>query len=139
MLVRLGDALASVPVEVVPTSFAALDGALGIGGIPCGRLAKLPQNLVVLVGGLVVTEQAPPTAKGHVFLTLEDETGLANVILRPGVYRRFRGVLQTDQMVLIEGVLKRQDRVTNLMARRIMSLHQEALVAGSCTKRPHRR
>lgn len=87
MLVRLGDALASVPVEVVPTSFAALDGALGIGGIPCGRLAKLPQNLVVL----------------------------------------------------IEGVLKRQDRVTNLMARRIMSLHQEALVAGSCTKRPHRR
>jgi error-prone DNA polymerase len=107
--------------------------------VSCDRLAQLPRNLVVRVGGLVVCEQAPPTAKGHVFLTLEDETGLANVILRPMVYQHFRKVLQTDQMVVVEGVINRQDGITNLMGRKIFSLHQEALVAGSRTKRPHRR
>ncbi|HEX9016331.1 MAG TPA: hypothetical protein VF960_10105, partial [Chloroflexota bacterium] len=106
--------------------------------VPCGRLPELPRNLVVRVGGLVVCEQAPPTAKGHVFLTLEDETGLANVILRPWVYAHFRRVLQADQMVVIEGVINRQDGTTNLMAKKVTSLHQEALVAGSA-KRPHRR
>jgi len=94
---------------------------------------------VVRIGGLVVCEQAPPTAKGHVFLTLEDETGLANVILRPQVYQSYRLVLQTDQMVVVEGVINRQDGITNLMGRKILSLHQQALVAGSGTKRPHRR
>ncbi|MCL4370661.1 MAG: hypothetical protein M1380_07105, partial [Chloroflexi bacterium] len=107
--------------------------------VPCDRLAELPRNLVVRVGGLVVCEQAPPTAKGHVFITLEDETGLANVILRPAVYQRFRKVLQADQMVVIEGVINRQDGITNLMGRKILSLHQEALLAVGRAKRPHRR
>jgi error-prone DNA polymerase len=106
---------------------------------PCGRLAGLPRNLVARIGGLVVCEQAPPTAKGHVFLTLEDETGLANVILRPQVYKQYRQVLQADQMVVVEGVINRQDGITNLMGRKIFSLHQEALVETGRTKRPHRR
>ncbi|MCL4534934.1 MAG: DNA polymerase III subunit alpha [Bacteroidetes bacterium] len=107
--------------------------------VPCDRLADLPSNLVVRVGGLVVCEQAPPTAKGHVFLTLEDETGLANVILRPMVYQHFRKVLQADQMVVVEGVINRQDGITNLMGRKILSLHQEVLLKDSRIKRPHRR
>jgi len=108
------------------------------GAVLCDQLGGLPRNLVVKVGGLVVCEQAPPTAKGHVFLTLEDETGLANIVLRPQVYQRFRRVLHTDQMVLVEGLLQREDGVTNLMARKVSSLHQVALDAAAA-KRPHRR
>ena len=107
--------------------------------VPCGRLGKLPRNLIVQVGGLVVCEQAPPTAKGHVFLTLEDETGLANVILRPGVYQRFRRVLHTNQIVLVEGLLMQQDSITNLMARKVLSLPEAALLGTGNSKRPHRR
>ncbi len=110
-----------------------------IRAVPCGRVAGLPKNLVVRVGGLVVCEQAPPTAKGHVFLTLEDETGLANVILRPQIYQRFRRVLQTNQIVLIEGLLQKQDRVTSLMGRKVSSLPEAALIAAGEAKRPHRR
>jgi error-prone DNA polymerase len=107
--------------------------------VPCGRLGKLPRNLIVQVGGLVVCEQAPPTAKGHVFLTLEDETGLANVILRPAVYQRFRRVLHTNQIVLVEGLLMQQDGITNLVARRILSLPEATLLGTGNAKRPHRR
>ncbi|MHB1159175.1 MAG: DNA polymerase III subunit alpha [Chloroflexota bacterium] len=110
-----------------------------VGAVPCGRVSQLPRNLVVRVGGLVVCEQAPPTAKGHVFLTLEDETGLANVILRPQLYQRFRRVLQTNQIVVIEGLLQRQDRVTSLMGRKVSSLPDTALLAAGDAKRPHRR
>ena len=110
-----------------------------VDAVPCGRVTQLPRNLVVRVGGLVVCEQAPPTAKGHVFLTLEDETGLANIILRPHTYQRFRRVLQTNQIVLIEGVLQRQDQVTSLMGRKISSLPEAALLGTGGSKRPHRR
>jgi hypothetical protein len=47
------------------------------------------------VGGLVVCRQAPPTAKGSVLLTLEDEHGLMNVLVRPDVHARYRGVLRS--------------------------------------------
>jgi len=50
--------------------------------IPASALARAPQNLICRVGGLVITRQRPGTAKGFVFLTLEDETGLVNVIVR---------------------------------------------------------
>ena len=107
--------------------------------VPCGRVAALPRNLVARVGALVVCEQAPPTAKGHVFLTLEDETGLANAVLRPQVYSRFRQVLQANQMVLVEGVIQREDRVTNLIVRKVFPLQQASLVEVGGSKRPHRR
>ncbi|HZK67518.1 MAG TPA: DNA polymerase III subunit alpha, partial [Chloroflexota bacterium] len=109
------------------------------GAVTCDAVSTLPRNLVVRMGGLVVCEQAPPTAKGHVFLTLEDETGLANVILRPGMYPRFRQVLQANQIVLVEGLIQRQDGITNLMARKISPLSQAAVLAAESSKRPHRR
>jgi error-prone DNA polymerase len=52
----------------------------------------LPRNLVVRVGGLVITRQRPETARGFTFLTIEDETGLVNVVVAPAVYRRQRAL-----------------------------------------------
>jgi error-prone DNA polymerase len=109
------------------------------GAVTCGRLVALPRNLVVRVGGLVVCEQAPPTARGYVFLTLEDETGLANAVVRPQVYSRFRRTLQTSQIVLVEGVIQRESSVTNLIVRKVSPLNHGTLLETLSSKRPHRR
>jgi error-prone DNA polymerase len=60
----------------------------------------------VRVAGQVVVRQRPPTAKGHVFLTLEDEEGLVNLIVRPVVYERHRDALRNAPLLLVEGVLQ---------------------------------
>ncbi len=74
------------------------------------------------VAGFVVMRQRPPTAKGHVFLTLEDEFGLVNVIVRPEVYESFRHILRNSSLIIIEGTLQRQDGVVNLLAERATAL-----------------
>ena len=75
----------------------------------------------VKVAGLVVVRQAPPTAKGHVFITLEDEHGLVNVIVRPDVYERFRHSLRSAPLIAVEGVLQRRDGVVSLLAERAVA------------------
>ncbi len=80
----------------------------------------------VWVAGLVVVHQAPPTAKGHHFVTLEDEDGLINVIVRPKVYARYRAVLRTVPLLIVEGVVQQRGGVTNLLAHRAAPLNHRA-------------
>ena len=70
-------------------------------------LADLPHGAQVRVGGLVVARQRPGTAKGVVFLLLEDETGTINLIVPPPVYERHRLTVRTEPLVVVEGVLER--------------------------------
>jgi error-prone DNA polymerase len=70
-------------------------------------LDGLPHDAHVQVAGLVVARQRPGTAKGVVFLLLEDETGTVNVIVPPKVYERHRLVVRTEPLVVIEGTLER--------------------------------
>jgi error-prone DNA polymerase len=72
----------------------------------------------VRIAGLLVVHQAPPTAKGHHFLTLEDEEGLIDIIVRPRVYERFQRVLHTARLLLVEGTVQK-DGSTNILAQRI--------------------
>ena len=76
----------------------------------------------VKVAGLVVVRQRPPTAKGHVFITLEDEHGLVNVIVRPGVYQRFRHSLRGAPLIVVEGILQKQGGVQSVLAQRAVAL-----------------
>ncbi|MPY88236.1 MAG: DNA polymerase III subunit alpha [Luteitalea sp.] len=76
----------------------------------------------VRVAGAVITRQRPGTAKGFVFLTLEDETGLANIIVRPGVFDSYRSVLLTEPFLLIAGILQQQEGVTSIRAERVVAL-----------------
>src|SRR5690606_18926406 len=69
----------------------------------------------VRVAGLLVVHQAPPTAKGFHFLTLEDEWGLVNVVVRPDVYRRFRPVLRTAGLLVVTGTVQQEVGVTNVL------------------------
>jgi error-prone DNA polymerase len=104
-----------------PTEFTrpALEerGVLTIAG-----LADVPHRMVVEVAGVVTHRQRPGTAKGVIFINLEDETGLLNVICSPGLWRRHRRVARTSSALLIRGVLERHQGVVNLVAHRLTPL-----------------
>ncbi len=76
----------------------------------------------VRVAGAVITRQRPGTAKGFVFLTLEDETGIANIIIRPDVYAEQRLTVIEEPFLLIEGMLQNLDGVTSVRAERLEGL-----------------
>jgi error-prone DNA polymerase len=71
---------------------------------------------------MVITRQRPGTAKGFVFLTLEDETGIANVIIRPDLFSDVRLTVVESPFLLVEGVLQNQDGVTSIRAERLSRL-----------------
>jgi error-prone DNA polymerase len=74
------------------------------------------------IAGLVIVRQRPGTAKGFCFITLEDETGTANAIVVPDVFQRYRSVIHTAALLLIEGPLQKVDDVIHVRARRMQSL-----------------
>lgn len=76
----------------------------------------------IRIAGLVICRQHPPTAKGFTFLTLEDETGLANVVVRPKVYDRFRELVRRAPLIVVDGTLEKVDGVINLQGDRFYRL-----------------
>ena len=79
----------------------------------------------VRVAGAVITRQRPGTAKGFVFLSLEDETGIANVICTPDVYAQFTRVIVDAPYLLVEGLLQNQDGAVSVKATRVDELRYE--------------
>jgi error-prone DNA polymerase len=92
------------------------------GVAPSTRLGQLRSGIHARVAGMIVCRQRPPTARGFVFLTLEDEHGLMNVIVRPGVYARDRRTINGEGLVLVDGAVQHQQGVLNLMARQVQPL-----------------
>ena len=92
---------------------------LGEGVASTAHLSRLPDGSTVDVAGLVVCHQRPATAKGFVFLLLEDEYGMANVVVKPQFYQRARSVIRTEPFILVKGELQRREGTTNLLAERI--------------------
>jgi error-prone DNA polymerase len=92
------------------------------GAVTAEALRTLPDRSVVEVGGVVTHRQAPGTARGVVFLNLEDETGLVNVVCTPDVWSRFRTVARAAPALCVRGLLERRSGVVNLVARRIEAL-----------------
>jgi error-prone DNA polymerase len=90
--------------------------------LAANRLTALPNHLVCKIGGMVITRQRPGTAKGFVFLTLEDETGLVNVIVRPDVYERYRRVIRQSKSLVIEGTLQKEYGVVDVIMKRCWPL-----------------
>jgi error-prone DNA polymerase len=84
----------------------------------------------VRLGGLVVTRQHPMTARGTVFLALEDETGMVNVTLWPDAWARLRGIARRHALLYVEGMLQREANVVNVVARDIKPLPAVAETVG---------
>jgi error-prone DNA polymerase len=87
-----------------------------LGVTPAAGLARLADGCRVRIAGAVIVRQRPGTAKGFVFLSLEDETGIANAIVRPALFERFRGTIVHEPFLVVEGVLQHQDGVTAVRA-----------------------
>jgi error-prone DNA polymerase len=82
----------------------------------------------VRVAGMVITRQRPGTAKGFVFLTLEDETGISNIIVRPDLFDRDRTIVIRQPFLIVDGVLQHQDGVLSIKAERLQALDGGASV-----------
>ncbi len=85
-------------------------------------LIRCDNNRFVRIAGCVIARQRPGTAKGFVFLSLEDETGIANVIITPDIFERDRIVVTCSRFLRIEGLLQNQDGVIHVKAQRIVPL-----------------
>ncbi len=102
----------------------------GTGGSPGDGPAK------VLVAGVVTHRQRPESARGTVFVNLEDETGMVNVICSPGAWTRWRHVARRAAALEVRGRIERSDGVVNVVAERIRSLDLAALAAPPEPARP---
>src|SRR5690606_24836376 len=92
------------------------------GAVPAAQLRSIQDGRTVIVGGLVTHRQRPPTAGGVVFMNIEDETGMVNVICPPGVWERQRRIALESSALLIDGRLERGGGAINLLATRLAPL-----------------
>ncbi len=81
----------------------------------------------VRTAGCVIARQRPGTAKGFIFLSLEDETGIANIIVTPDVYEKQRVLVTRSKFILVEGKLQNPDKVIHVKAVRFTALYDQAL------------
>ena len=93
-----------------------------LGVTPARQLARMRDGSNVRVAGCVIVRQRPGTAKGFVFLSMEDETGVANVIVTPDLFERSRFVLLSSHFLLIDGALQNLDNVISVKAARVEGL-----------------
>jgi len=96
--------------------------ALPPGLTASNRLSELEGGAQCQVAGLVVARQRPETAKGFVFVLLEDEGGMSNVIVRPDVYDRYRAAVRGEPFLWIRGKLAKDDGTVNVLAEEIEGL-----------------
>ena len=87
--------------------------------IPHGRLDEVPNGARIRVAGLVLVRQRPGTAKGVIFITLEDETGISNIIVWRAMYERFRRAVIAGRCLRVMGRLQRELDVTHVIAEEI--------------------
>jgi error-prone DNA polymerase len=99
------------------------------GIVPSRMLERLPDGAPLEVAGLVVCRQRPGTAKGFVFLVLEDEFGLVNVVVKPDLYERARALVRTEPFVIVRGELQRRDGTVNVLAESFRALQAAASLA----------
>jgi error-prone DNA polymerase len=97
-----------------------------LGVTRAADLARMPNGRFVRVAGSVIVRQRPGTAKGFVFLSMEDETGILNAIINPDTFDRYKFAVLGERFLLIEGSLQNQDGVVSVKAGRIAGLRAGA-------------
>lgn len=89
---------------------------------PAAALASVPNGRTVRVAGNVIVRQRPGTAKGVTFLSLEDETGISNVVVMPNLFDDYRLAIVSNPWLLVEGRMQNVDNVTHILAERVTAL-----------------
>jgi error-prone DNA polymerase len=126
---RLQADYAGMGLTIGPHPMALRRSDLSLRGVM--RASDLPgarNGRRVRVAGMVITRQRPGTAKGFVFLTLEDETGISNIIIRPDLFDRERMVVVRQPFLIVDGVLQHQDGVLSVRAERVEGIEGDASI-----------
>ena len=101
---------------------ALLRAALAKSGLkPCAALATAADGSSIRLAGLVLVRQRPGTASGVIFMTLEDETGIANLVVWPKVFERHRSVVLGARLLAVRGAVQREGKVIHVIARTLES------------------
>ncbi len=100
--------------------------------LPANRLDDPPEGARVTVAGLVILRQRPGTANGVIFVTLEDETGIVNVVVWRKIYEQFRRAVISGRLLRVTGRMQRAHSVTHVIADEIedISAMLDVLVRG---------
>ncbi|MCA0451657.1 MAG: error-prone DNA polymerase, partial [Proteobacteria bacterium] len=99
-----------------------LRGVLAKTGLrPCSALASATDGATIALAGLALIRQRPGTASGVIFITLEDETGIANLVVWPKVFENFRAVVMGARLVAVRGTVQREGAVIHVIARKLES------------------
>ena len=128
-------AAVGLSLKAHPISFIRLmlqsRGAIEAVGLKDAK--RYPQGMVVGVAGIVLVRQRPATASGIIFMTLEDETGISNLIIRPHIYERFRPAARHGVIILARGRVERQGEVIHILVDHVQRIEwpAEALQASS--------
>jgi error-prone DNA polymerase len=112
-----------------------LRGKLPPGVVQSDALPGLEHGVWVEVAGLVVARQRPETAKGFVFVLVEDEAGMVNVIVRPDVYERYRTAIRGEPLLWVRGKLAKDDGTVNLLAEDVKGLGLHGMRDAGCEMR----
>ncbi len=114
-------------LTVGPHPMAYRRGEMDRLGVVCaGDLERLANGRSTRIAGCVIARQRPGTASGFVFLSLEDETGIANAIITPDLYGQNRFAVMAERFLLIDGVVQKQDGVISVKAQRVLPLRVTA-------------
>lgn len=93
-----------------------------IGAVAANELKDLKNRSFIRIAGVVTHRQRPATAKGVTFLSIEDETGLINVVVSIATWDKYRSVVRASSALVIDGQLEAKSNVINVVAKRIASL-----------------
>lgn len=111
----------SLSLKAHPMSFVR-ETLNGKGITPAGRIREAVAGRIITTAGLVLVRQRPGTASGVIFASLEDETGLANIIVWPKVFERFRNVVLGARMMAVKGEVQKEGLVVHVIAREVYDL-----------------
>ena len=86
------------------------------------NLIHVSSNHLVKIAGLVLVRQRPSAAKGVLFVTLEDDTGIANIILWPSVFKQYRRIIMNARLIGVSGKVQREEKVVHVIANHLTDL-----------------
>ncbi|MEO6012813.1 MAG: error-prone DNA polymerase [Devosia sp.] len=111
----------SLSLKAHPVSFMR-EGLNAKGIVPAGSIREVPAGRIITTAGVVLVRQRPGTASGVVFASLEDETGLANIIIWPKVFEKFRAVVLRSRMMGVRGEVQKEGLVVHVIAREVFDM-----------------
>lgn len=123
---RVGLSVDTHPMQLLRPQLDGIDSLDQLDAVSNGRAVR--------IAGLVANRQRPGTAKGVVFMTLEDETAMVNLIVWPKTWARYRRLARNAALIGVDGKLQRQDEAMSVLVERFWAIPEDALGIANCSR-----